>query len=216
MVNDYYLALLPKLLRDEGLEGPVYFFWHIPFPPYFILRFLPERREILEGMLGADVIGFHTQYYVNNFLECVREILGAFSEGNTVYWNGRRIEVRAVPIGIDVGRWERLRKDPKVVKYARNLRKKLGVEFVGMGVDRLDYTKGLGGEVQGTGEVLRKVPLLQIAAPNEDEARGVHGRQEEDGRDSWKGRREVRRAGLGSPYITTTRTTPIRGSPPST
>ncbi len=172
VVNDYHLALVPKLLKDEGLDDPIYFFWHIPFPPYFMLRFLPQRREILEGMLGADVIGFHTQYYVNNFLECVREILGAFPDGNTVYWNGRRIEVRAVPVGIDVERWERLRSNPKVVRYAKNLRKKLGVDYVGIGVDRLDYTKGLEEKFKGLERFFEKYPsfrgkvsFIQIAAP---------------------------------------------------
>jgi len=172
LVNDYHLALVPKLLRETGVSDQIYFFWHIPFPPYFMLRFLPYRREILEGMLGADVIGFHTQHYVNNFLECIREILGAFSDGNTVYWNGRRIEVRAVPIGIDVDRWERLISDQKVVRYARNLRKKLGVEYVGIGVDRLDYTKGLEEKFRGIGRFFEKYPsfrgrvsFIQIAAP---------------------------------------------------
>jgi len=172
LVNDYHLALVPKLLKDEGIKDPIYFFWHIPFPPYFMLRFLPQRREILEGMLGADVIGFHTQYYVNNFLECVREILGAISDGNTIFWNGRKIEVRAVPIGIDVDRWEKLRSDQKVVRYARNLRKKLGVDYVGIGVDRLDYTKGLEEKFKGLERFFEKYPsfrgkvsFIQIAAP---------------------------------------------------
>ncbi len=172
LVNDYHLSLVPKLLRDMGVSDPIYFFWHIPFPPYFMLRFLPPRREILEGMLGADVIGFHTQHYVNNFLECVREILGAFSEGNTVYWDGRRIKVRAVPIGIDVAKWKRYSTDPKVVRYARNLKKNLGVEFVGIGVDRLDYTKGLEEKFRGIERFFEKYPsfrgkvsFIQIAAP---------------------------------------------------
>ncbi len=172
LVNDYHLALVPQLLRDAGISDPIYLFWHIPFPPYFMMRFLPSRREILEGMLGSDVIGFHTQHYVENFLECVREILGAFSDNNTVYWNGRRIEVRAVPIGIDVERWERLAKDPKAVRYANNLRKRMGVEFIGVGVDRLDYTKGLEEKFRGIGRFFEKYPsfrgrvsFVQIAAP---------------------------------------------------
>ncbi len=172
LVNDYHLALVPKLLREHGVEDSIYLFWHIPFPPYFIMRFLPQRREILEGMLGADVIGFHTQHYINNFLECLREILGVFSDGNTVYWNGRKIEVRATPVGIDVERWEKLISDPKVIRYARNLRKKLGVDYVGVGVDRLDYTKGLEEKFRGIGRFFEKYPsfrgkvsFIQIAAP---------------------------------------------------
>ncbi|WP_457601075.1 alpha,alpha-trehalose-phosphate synthase (UDP-forming) [Hydrogenivirga sp.] len=172
LVNDYHLALVPKMLKEQGIKDTIYMFWHIPFPPYFMLRFLPQRREILEGMLGADVIGFHTQHYVQNFQECAREILGAFYDDNTVYWNGRRIRVKAVPIGIDVKRWESLRNEPKVVKYARNLRKKLGVEYVGIGVDRLDYTKGLEEKFRGIGRFFEKYPsfrgrvsFVQIAAP---------------------------------------------------
>ncbi len=172
LVNDYHLALVPKLLRDSGVRDPIYLFWHIPFPPYFMMRFLPSRRELLEGMLGADVLGFHTRHYVDNFLECAREILGAFSDNDTVYWNGRRIKVRAVPIGIDVERWEKLAKDPKAVRYASNLRKRIGVEFVGVGVDRLDYTKGLEEKFRGIGRFFEKYPsfrgkvsFIQIAAP---------------------------------------------------
>ncbi|HIQ31526.1 MAG TPA: trehalose-6-phosphate synthase [Aquifex aeolicus] len=172
LVNDYHLALVPKLLREEGVRGPIYFFWHIPFPPYFIFRFLPQRREVLEGMLGADVIGFHTQHYVNNFLECVREILGLRAEGNAVSWKGRNVELRAVPVGIDVKRWEELASETKVVRYAKNLRKKLGVEYVGIGVDRLDYTKGLEEKFRGIERFFEKYPsfrgkvsFLQIAAP---------------------------------------------------
>ncbi len=172
LVNDYQLALVPKLLKEQGIEDTIYMFWHIPFPPYFMLRFLPQRREILEGMLGADVIGFHTQHYVHNFQECARDILGALYDDDTIYWNGRKIKVRAIPIGIDVERWEKLTSEPKVVKYARNLRKKLGVEYVGIGVDRLDYTKGLEEKFRGIGRFFEKYPsfrgkvsFIQIAAP---------------------------------------------------
>jgi len=172
LVNDYHLALVPKLLRDQGVTDPIYFFWHIPFPPYFMLRFLPSRREILEGMLGADVIGFHTQHYVDNFLSCVREILGAMYDDNIVFWNGRKIEVRAVPIGLDSDLWKNLSVNSRVLRYASNLRKRMSVEFVGVGVDRLDYTKGLEEKFRGIGRFFEKYPsfrgkvsFIQIAAP---------------------------------------------------
>ena len=172
LVNDYHLALVPKLLKEEGVTDPIYFFWHIPFPPYFMLRFLPSRREILEGMLGADVIGFHTQHYVDNFLSCVREILGAMYDDNIVFWNGRKIEVRAVPIGLDSDLWKNLSVNTRVIRYASNLRKRLNVEFVGVGVDRLDYTKGLEEKFRGIGRFFEKYPsfrgkvsFIQIAAP---------------------------------------------------
>ena len=172
LVNDYHLALVPSLLKEEGVSDPIYFFWHIPFPPYFMLRFLPSKREILEGMLGADVIGFHTQHYVDNFLSCVREILGAMSDDNIVFWNGRKIEVRAVPIGLDSDQWKRLSVDRRVIRYAGNLRKRMNVEFIGVGVDRLDYTKGLEEKFRGIGRFFEKYPsfrgrvsFIQIAAP---------------------------------------------------
>jgi trehalose 6-phosphate synthase len=172
LVNDYHLALVPLLLKEQGITDPIYFFWHIPFPPYFMLRFLPSRREILEGMLGADVIGFHTQHYVDNFLSCVREILGAMSDDNIIFWNGRKIEVRAVPIGLDSEQWKRLSVDRKVIRYASNLRRRMNVEFIGVGVDRLDYTKGLEEKFRGIGRFFEKYPsfrgrvsFIQIAAP---------------------------------------------------
>ena len=172
LVNDYHLALVPALLREKGVEDPIHLFWHIPFPPYFMLRFLPNRRDILEGMLGADVIGFHTEHYVQNFRECVREILGAVYDDFAIYWQGRKIRVVAVPIGIDSQRWSSLVSNPKVVRYALSLRKKLSVEFVGIGVDRLDYTKGIEEKFKGLERFFEKYPsfrgrvsFIQIAAP---------------------------------------------------
>ena len=172
IVNDYHLALLPAMLRQRKIENKVHFFWHIPFPPYFILRFLPQRKEILAGMLGADVIGFHIPHYVNNFLECVKEILNAEVRQNRVVWEGREVEVRALPLGIDIHGWESLISRSKVLKYARTLKKRLGVEFVGIGVDRLDYTKGLEEKFLGLSRFFEKYPsfrgrvsFIQIAAP---------------------------------------------------
>ncbi len=172
LINDYHLALVPNMLRELGIKDKIFFFWHIPFPPYFMLRFLPQKRELLEGMLGADVIGFHTLHYIQNFRECVREILGAVYDEEAIYWKGRKIKLKAVPLGIDVSRWESLTSQPKTVRYATNLRRKLGVEFVGIGVDRLDYTKGLEEKFLGLDRFFEKYPsfrgkvsFIQIAAP---------------------------------------------------
>ncbi len=173
LVNDYHLALVPSMLREEGIEAPIYTFWHIPFPPFFMLRFLPNAREIIEGLLGSDVVGFHTQHYAENFMDCAVKIAGASKEGNLLLWNGRRVVVRVVPIGIDFQRWERLISLPKVRRYARNIKKKMGVEFIGVSVDRLDYTKGLEEKFRGLGRFFEKYPsfrgkvsFIQIAAPS--------------------------------------------------
>lgn len=172
LVNDYHLALVPGFLRDIGVKSRVHFFWHIPFPPYFMLRFLPSAGELVEGMLGADVIGFHTEKYVENFLSCAVNLLGAKVEGDSLIWKGRRVRVRAVPIGIDTSLWKGFSEDSKVLRYAKTLRKRLAVDFIGVGVDRLDYTKGFEEKFKGIGRFFEKYPsfrgkvsFIQIAAP---------------------------------------------------
>ena len=172
LVNDYHLALVPKLLRDMGVRGRIHFFWHIPFPPYFMLRFLPSARELVEGILGADVVGFHTEKYVENFVSCAVHLLGAESDGASILWEGGKVRVRAVPIGIDTSVWKNFAGDGKVVRYAKTLKNRLAVDFIGVGVDRLDYTKGFEEKFRGIGRFFEKYPsfrrrvsFIQIAAP---------------------------------------------------
>ncbi len=173
MVNDYHLSLVPSMLRDKGFKGKIFFFWHIPFPSYCIYRFLPWGKEIIEGFLGADVIGFHTETYVESFLECVSNLTDAKIKGNKVMWKGREIKIRAVPIGIDAERWVKDASSKSTIKALKKMRKELNVEYIGLSVDRLDYTKGLKEKFLSIDRFFDKYPsfrgkmsFIQIAVPS--------------------------------------------------
>jgi trehalose 6-phosphate synthase/phosphatase len=172
-VHDYHLMLVPAALRERGYEGRSGFFLHTPFPPYELFRILPWRREVLEGLLGADLVAFHTRGYCDNFLECVRRILAAPVEGSTVRFRGRRVRVGAAPISIDTARFERLGSLPATVQRMRRLLLSLEGAQVVLGVDRLDYTKGIPERLAAVERLLEKRPqyrrrlvLIQVAVPS--------------------------------------------------
>ena len=161
-INDYHLTLLPSLLREEGVKNKIFFFWHIPFPPCDMFRFIPNYKEIIEGMLGADVLGFHIRRYVRNFKLCCKEFLeGARSLDDYILYRGRKTKLKALPIGIDYKKWRELRSSRKCKIYARNIKRKLGVEFLGIGVDRLDYTKGFVEKLKGIEKFFTKYPSFK-------------------------------------------------------
>ena len=178
LVQDYHLALLPELLRNRVAfknredRPKIGIFWHIPWPNPEAFGICPWSKELLSGMLGADVIGFHTQYHVNNFLEtCDRYLEARIDwENFSVTMNSRESLVRAFPIGIDTVPVKLLEDDERTA-----LKKKLGIhaEWVAVGVDRLDYTKGLVERVEAVGRFLEKYPeyvgrfsLVQIGSPS--------------------------------------------------
>lgn len=146
LVQDYHFALLPRLIKAKRPDARVSIFWHIPWPNPESFGICPWRRELLEGMLGADVIGFHTQFHCNNFLETVDRFLESRIdyEHFTVNRESHTTWVKPFPISIDFGGDE-----PPVQNFApvdrRMLLKPYGIEaeFIGVGVDRLDYTKGI-------------------------------------------------------------------------
>ncbi len=174
-VHDYHLALVPGQIRELAPHLRTLFFWHIPFPPAWIFRAMPWAREILEGMLGADLIGFHTQDYVRHFLESCRVILGLSvnEDRGEVQFGRRRARVIACPIGADVAAFDALARRPGVLLKAHLLRKSLGVDHIILGVDRLDYTKGILERFLAYELFLKKHPqyrgrqaLLQVAVPS--------------------------------------------------
>lgn len=145
-VHDYHLLLLPKLLRDRLPEANIGFFLHIPFPSSEVFRLLPWREEILEGMLGADLIGFHTYDYARHFLTSVRRLLGydQFFTGKLVISvRDRVVRVDVFPMGIDFDRFASMAAKPEVQSAMREIRARVGDRRVILSVDRLDYTKGL-------------------------------------------------------------------------
>ena len=172
-VQDYHMMLVPEMIRSGMPEARIGFFWHVPWPASEMFRVLPSARDVLAGLMGADLLGFHTEGYAENFRESARDLLGATIEGEAVVWNGRRVRAEAHPIGIDVDRFESLAQAPEAEQAADALRRDLGDVQIVLGVDRLDYTKGLLSRMEAYERFLERFPqrhgtvsLLQIATPS--------------------------------------------------
>jgi trehalose 6-phosphate synthase/phosphatase len=174
-VHDYHLMLLPRLLRAPQRQLSIGFFLHIPFPSFEVFRLLPGqwRREILEGLLGADVIGFHTYEYTHHFLQSVLRILGYEHHMGQVLTADHVVRVDTFPMGIDVDRFARATAKPDTASERRNLEEALsGVRLI-LSVDRLDYSKGISNRLEGyelfletNPEFQGKVALLMVVVPS--------------------------------------------------
>jgi trehalose 6-phosphate synthase/phosphatase len=175
-VQDYHLMLVPHLLRERRPDLKIAFFLHIPFPSSEVYRLLPRRREILEGLIGSDVVGFHTYDYARHFLSACQRILGTETVQQTVVWNGREVRVSVHPIGIDLDHFDRLLDDPEVHAEMEDLRRSLAGRRVVLGIDRLDYSKGLRHKLRAFQSFLEnhqrdgeRVVLIQVAVPSRTE-----------------------------------------------
>jgi trehalose 6-phosphate synthase/phosphatase len=159
-VHDYHLLLLPRMLKEQLPDNSVGFFLHIPFPSYEIFRMLPARWRdvILEGMLGADLIGFHVNEYANYFLRCVLRILGYDHTLGRVFVRDHLAEVDAFPMGIDYEKFREAAMSPEVVRRKDALRATVGDRKMIVSVDRLDYTKGVVNRLRGYEHFLRTCP----------------------------------------------------------
>ena len=176
-VHDYHLMLLPQMLREEigssKSNVKIGFFLHTPFPSSEIYRILPVRNEILLGVLHCDLIGFHTYDYARHFLSSCSRILGLTTTPNGVEFEGRMVTVGAFPIGIDPTEWTELLKKETVKKRIAILKEKFkGVKLM-VGVDRLDYIKGVPQKLHALEvfltdhpEWVGKVVLVQVAVPS--------------------------------------------------
>ncbi len=172
-IHDYQLMLLPKLLRQKNPNATIGFFLHIPFPSSEIFRLLPCRTEIIEGLLGADLIGFHTHDYVHHFAESTRRLLGyeyTLGQINTVQ---RKVMVDAFPMGIDYNRFNEANGNTHVHKETIRIRKRLGDRKIIVSIDRLDYTKGIVERLEAfdlflekNPEYKKKVTLILVAVPS--------------------------------------------------
>ncbi|MBX6365815.1 MAG: trehalose-6-phosphate synthase, partial [Gemmatimonadetes bacterium] len=172
-IHDYHLFLLPRLLRERRPEVPIGFFLHTPFPAPEVFGAVPASAELLEGMLGADVVGVHTSEYAGNFLRAV-ERLGYATRGADVRVGRRRACIRVQPMGIDVDSFTRLAADPEVLAQVAELRARGGALLVG--VDRLDYTKGIPQRLLAFERLLEedaerrgRASFVQIAVPTGEE-----------------------------------------------
>ena len=142
-VQDYHLMLLPNLIRKRQTKAIIGFFLHVPFPSFETFRLLPWREQILNGLLGADLIGFHTHDYVQHFLDSVQHVLGYEAIMGQITTAERTIKVDTFPMGIDYERFSSTALEPRVRAQIREYRKRLGNYKVILSVDRLDYTKGI-------------------------------------------------------------------------
>ena len=174
-IHDYHLLLLPKILRERLPRARIGFFLHIPFPSSEIFRLMPHREELLRGMLGANVIGFHTFGYARHFADALLGNLGIEPELDTVDVEGRSVSIGVFPMGIDVQSFERLADSPELPERVAELRRAQGVEQLILGVDRLDYTKGIPRKLLAMERLLERSPqyrgkvrLLQVAVPSRE------------------------------------------------
>ncbi len=180
-VQDYQLQLVPKMLRDARPDLTIGFFNHIPFPPYGIYSQLPWRTQIIEGLLGADVIGFQRVADASNFSRAVRRLLGYVTKSTDIEvptddGATRTVVAKSFPISIDSRSFEALARRHDIQKRAKEIRDGLGnPKTIMLGVDRLDYTKGIAHRLKAFGELLRDgaiaiedVTLVQVASPSRE------------------------------------------------
>lgn len=175
-VHDYQLQLVPGMLREMRPDLRIGFFIHIPFPPEELFAWLPWRKQILEGLLGADVVGFQTHQGAQNFSRAAREYTDAEGTDALLTYQGREVRVSSFPISIDAAWFQKAAETEEVAKEAMNIRRRVGANRkILLCVDRLDYTKGIDMRLDAYGELLRRrvasiddCVLMQIAVPTRE------------------------------------------------
>lgn len=177
LVQDYHFALVPKLLREKLPKATIITFWHIPWPNPESFGICPWREEILDGLLGSSILGFHTQFHCNNFIESVDRFLESRidRETNAISYQGKTTEIRPYPISIE---WppERLSSVPDAAQCRKDIRQENNLPqdlLIGIGIDRLDYTKGIIERFRAVERLLELFPqwigrfsFIQLAAPS--------------------------------------------------
>lgn len=179
LIQDYHYALLPRLIKDKRPDARIVLFWHIPWPNPEAFVICPWARDILHGMLGADLLGFHIQFHCNNFLDTVGQMLESRidRERFTVNRAGHQTWVKPFAISVDEGILAREKEEGSVSpQEAREQVFKahgLHVQWLGVGVDRIDYTKGISERLLGVERFLEKYPdyqerftFIQVGAPS--------------------------------------------------
>jgi trehalose 6-phosphate synthase len=180
-IHDFHLALLPALIKRERPATVVSVFWHVPWPGSEVFRILPERQDLLEGLLAADTLGFQTAGYAHAFAECARDILKAeiSPDGSFVRHKGRGTRLCAHPISADFQLFNERAQSPEVERHVATARRRFASRpgmRVGLGVDRLDYTKGLVKRLWALDLFFTKFPqyrgaftFVQVAIPTRTE-----------------------------------------------
>jgi trehalose 6-phosphate synthase/phosphatase len=174
-IHDYQLLLLPSLIRNEQPELSIGFFLHIPFPSYEMFRLIPWRAELMEGILGADLIGFHTFDDVRHFLNAATRILPVTSSANIITNGDHSIVVESFPMGIDEKKYASLPNDPEVIKNIELIKDSFKNTKLIISIDRLDYSKGILQRLQALEyllqqhpEYLEQITFYMIVVPSRD------------------------------------------------
>ena len=161
-VQDYHLALLPRMLKDANPNIIIGQFWHIPWPNPEAFRVCPWQEEIVRGLLGNDLLGFHVRYHRNNFLDTVDQSVEALIDRETseVTHQGKRTAVRPFPISVDFEELDRESRAKEVEVEIERLKERLGIDnqIVGIGLDRIDYTKGIPDRFKALDRFFTKYP----------------------------------------------------------
>jgi trehalose 6-phosphate synthase/phosphatase len=174
-IHDYHLLLLPKMIRSQIPNATVGFFLHIPFPSFEIFRLLPWRSELLEGLLGSDLVGFHTYDDARHFLAACNRILLLQPEINSITAKGRKVEVQSFPMGIDEEKFTALTKSRDVLHNIESLKETFKTLRLILTIDRLDYSKGILQRLEAFDLLLQnceqwreKVSLYMVVVPSRD------------------------------------------------
>lgn len=174
-IHDYQLLLLPSLIRKERPDVSIGFFLHIPFPSHEMFRLIPWRMELLQGMLGADLVGFHTFDDVRHFLSSVSRILPMPVSSNVITCGDRSVVVESFPMGIDEKKYAELTELPEVIEQATQIKDIFKDNKIILSIDRLDYSKGILQRLQAfellleeNPEYLTKVTLYMVVVPSRD------------------------------------------------
>jgi trehalose 6-phosphate synthase/phosphatase len=174
-IHDYQLMLVPQLVRDVLPNANIGFFNHIPFPSYEIFRSLPWRAELLNGVLGADVIGFHTYDDVRHFLSSNIRINGHMSTANEITVSNRKVTVDAFPISIDFVKYNSLTEESATIQNEQKIRKITNGRKLFISIDRLDYSKGIINRLRAFElllkthpELCEKIVLVHVVVPSRD------------------------------------------------
>ena len=174
-IQDYQLALVPEMLRKRLPDANIGFFLHIPFPAPDVFRILPWREQILRGLLGADRIGFHTASYRYNFVYSAARVLGIEPDVDSLVHEGRRVDLGIHPVGVDVASFEQLAALPSVRAETQRIRDEARGRRIVLGIDRLDYTKGIPRRLLAIERFLEReqalrheVRFIQLAVPTRE------------------------------------------------
>lgn len=176
-VHDFHLMQLPHLLRQRLPNTPIGFFLHVPFPDYSVFRILPRAWQtvLLDGMLGADLIGFHTHEYAQHFIGSTRRLLGSEEELNWLYTRDQMAQVGVFPMGVDFEKFDALSRQPEAYREASFIRENFNDRKIIFSVDRNDYTKGTLNRLVVLEAFLKKYPewhekvvLMLIVAPSRE------------------------------------------------